>query len=151
MKKILVIFLFATISIFLIYKTCFKKNNNILIVGEENINLDSKKFLINTFLYDDITYKELNKCIKNNDYIIIKDKKVYLNQLISKSKYIIITANKKECSRKLKLSDKNKEQLKKLLETIKKISNSEIFIINYCHNDMNYNLMSENEIKSVIK
>ena len=105
-KKILVIFLFAIIILILIYKYS-KKDDYILVVGEENIDFDNNNYKINTFLYDNITYKELINSIRTNDYIIVKGRKIYLNELIYKSKYIIITANKKSCEKNSSLNDRN--------------------------------------------
>ena len=91
-RKLLVIFFIAIISTLFIYKIK-PKEKNILFIGEiDYINkLEYKKY--NRFLYDNITYKELTNSIKNNDFIIYKNQKIYLNQLISKSSLIIIGAN----------------------------------------------------------
>ena len=81
------------------------------------------------------------KKIKSNDYIIIKNKEVYLNQLIAKSKYIIINANNKEYFNKCRKNDsiiKNyndfiNNDINNLENIIKKISTAKIIVIgNYC-------------------
>ena len=86
MKKILlVIFSLSIIICFIIYSITKRNESNILIVGEINNifnEIKTNKKNINMFLYNKIDYKELKSAIKNNDYIIIKKKKIYLNQLL---------------------------------------------------------------------
>ena len=137
-NKLLVIFFIAIFFSILIY-FCFKKENNkILLLGEySNINNINREN-VTTFLYDNITYKELINAIKNNDYIIVKNKKVYLNQLINSSSKIIIFANNNEYIKRCnKNNDKYLITLEKyknnLRKIISKISNAEvIFISNSC-------------------
>ena len=67
------------------------KSNNILFLGDKEI----KEYILegsNSFIYDQISYKELINNIKSNDYIIVKNKEVYLNQLISNANIIVIHA-----------------------------------------------------------
>lgn len=137
MKKniLLVIFFFAIIFCILIYKISYKEKNNILFVGEYDDMLVNDKHL-ETFLYDNITYKELINMIKRNDYYFIKNKRVYLNQLIGKSDKIIIKANdieyKKKCknhqitNRYIKTLEIEKNELKSL---ISRFSNAEIIYL----------------------
>jgi len=141
-RKLLVIFFIAIFLTIIIYKETPKKIN-ILYIGEidylEKINY--KKY--DRFLYDNITFKELTNSIKNNDYIIFKNKKIYLNQLISKSSLIIIGANNieynKYCLNKELNIDlykkKNNAYKKEISKKISKISSSKIiFLDNYCKN-----------------
>ena len=102
MKKILpVIFFLIIVSIFITNK--FNKSNKetILFLGETKYlsKIKSEEFTdynIKYFLYDDINYNNLIKNIKNNDYYILKDKNIYLNQLINSADYIIINLNNKK-------------------------------------------------------
>ena len=102
MKKILpVIFFLIIVSIFITNK--FNKSNKetILFLGETKYlsKINSEEFTdynIKYFLYDDINYNNLIKNIKNNDYYILKDKNIYLNQLINSADYIIINLNNKK-------------------------------------------------------
>ena len=143
MNKILVIFSFGIIMSFIIYKITYKENNNLLIITDDIKNIEYINNRINgynimNYTYESINYKELEKCILNNDYIIIKDKKVYLNQLIAKSKIVIININK---SNKCNNNYKNK-----LLKTINRFSSSKIIIIDkVCDNkDIDYKLNEYN-------
>ena len=142
MKKILVIFFFAFFFSILIFKLCYKQNNQILLLGENIFNLndfDSKN--TKTFFYDNITYKELINCIINNDFVIIKGKKIYLNQLISSSSKIIIKASTNEYNNKCKKNksvfsnykDRLNNSINELKNKINRISNADIIIVNnYC-------------------
>ena len=142
-NNLLVIFFIAVFFSIIIY-FCFKKENNkILLLGEYN-NIDNiSNRNITTFLYDNITYKELINSIKNNDYIIVKNKKVYLNQLISSSSKIIIFAGNNEYIKRCnKFNDKYLSYLEKyksdLKNIINKISDAEvIFINNSCSSKSN--------------
>ena len=141
-RKLLVIFFIAIILTIIIYKIT-PKEKIILYIGEIDFlnNIKYKKY--NRFLYDNITYKELTNSIKNNDFIIYKNQKIYLNQLISKSSLIIIGANNieynKYCNNKnlnIDLYNKNINNYKnKINKKIKKISSAKIlFLDNYCKN-----------------
>ena len=125
MKKILVIFFFSIIFSLLIYYYNKPVNNNILIISEYNsINDKYKDYNVSIYLFDKITYKELINEIKSNDSIIIKNKRIYLNQLINKSNFLVININNKN-------NKTNQEKYKKLLtNTIKRISNTKIIFIN---------------------
>ena len=130
MKKILlVIFSFAIVICLIIYKSSINNKNSILLLGEY-LQIDNNN--INTFLYNNITYKELINSIKSNDFIIIKNKKVYLNQLIYKSNMIIINANNKEYEKRCKKGNIynynyfTNNNLEHLINIIKRISNSKI-------------------------
>lgn len=137
MKKILVIFFFATIFSLLIYYYNKPVNNNILIISEYNsINDKYKDYNVSIYLFDKITYKELVNEIKSNDSIIIKNRRIYLNQLINKSNYLVININNKNIKT-------NQEKYKKLLtNTIKRISNTKIIFIN--NEDNEFDIMYEN-------
>ena len=152
MKRILLVIFLLLIPIsYLIYNITLNPKKNILVFGDNLLltikdksyldNFDKDKYNINTFTYDNITYKEMLKKIKSNDYIIIKNKEVYLNQLIAKSKYIIINANNKEYFNKCRKNDsiiKNyndfiNNDINNLENIIKKISTAKIIVIgNYC-------------------
>lgn len=154
-RKLLVIFFLSLIVSFIIYKVTLKPSKNILFFGENYLIKSSKSYLdylyeknykINTFTYDNITYKDMLKKIKSNDYIIVKNKKIYLNQLISSSDYLIINANNKEYFNKCKKSkniisnynDFINNDINDLYNLIKKISKCKIIVIsNYCKNDIN--------------
>ena len=155
-RKILVIFLLLVPLSYFIYKITFNETKDILFFGDNYLltmenksyleNIDKSKYNINTFTYDNITYKEMLKKIKTNDYIIIKNKKVYLNQLISKAEYIIINANNREYFNKCKKNDnilKNyndfiNNDITNLYNLINKISTAKIIVIgNYCKIEKN--------------
>ena len=126
MKKILVIFLLSTISTIIIYNSYYDKKENILIICDNNYILDEKIVKNNNILfykYDNVNYKELINSIKSNEGYISKRKKIYLNQLISKTDYLyIIISSSGKCN-----TDIYKNQL---ISIIKRISNSKITIIN---------------------
>ena len=89
---LLVIFFFALICSIIIYKISYEDSYRVLYIGENKKELLDNNY--ETFLYDNITYKELINMIKNNDYYIMKNKNIYLNQLISSADKIIINATK---------------------------------------------------------
>ena len=154
MKKIniLVIFLFACLSVFLIYKKYYKKENKILILGDNNLieitnynylnNLKKNYKNINTdFISNYKKYYDIENDIKNNLYIYNKGSKIYLNQEISNSNIIIISANNFNyafrCGKNNRIIDEyNNENyiyLNNLINTIKRISDAKVIIMgNYC-------------------
>ena len=72
-------------------------NNEILLFGEIDIlnrDFNDSNRIINTFFYDKVNVNRLVSSIKNNDYKVVKNKKIYLNQLIYSSNYIYIGVNK---------------------------------------------------------
>lgn len=145
-KKIPVIFFLLCILLFLIYKFSYKAKNSTLLLGEielldilKNNNYEN----MNTFFYDNITYRELLKEIKNNSKKIIKGKEIYLNQLISSSNTILIYANNAEYNNKCKknnniLSNYNdilENDINNIILEIKKMSKAKIIVIgNHCNN-----------------
>ncbi len=143
-KKLLVVFFMAFFFSLLIYKFCYKKQNEVLLLGEYNgfnyevLNIINKEYNFNTFLYDKINYKELINSIKNNDYYISKSKKIYLNQLMSKANIIIISAENSEyntkCNKGEYIFNNYKDRLQttknNLLKIISKISNAKVIFIN---------------------
>ncbi len=153
-NKILVIFLFAIIFSIIIFSSTNNHTKRITFIGENSLidsNLLNKyiNYNVKSFTYDNITYEELIKKIKNNDYYIEKNKKIYLNKLINNSDYVLIFANNIEYNKKC---DKNKVYIKKyenkinknleqLINLIKRISDNQIILIqNYCINyDVNNN------------
>ena len=141
MKKILlVIFFFALISSIMIYKNRPIKEK-VLFIGEKEYLKDINYDKYDVFLYDNITFKQLINSIKNNDYIIIKNKKVYLNQLLANSNKILIGVNNIEYNKKCNNKEiniqtyNNRIELykKELLNILEKMSYSKIIIMdNYC-------------------
>ena len=132
-KKILVIFLLSISTCITIYRFMPNKKENILVIGEEKIEIINNNYNIKYFLYDKITYKELINSIKNNDYITSKNKKIYLNKLIYSSDYIVISANKNTCKENKRANRLKIDYLIKLITEINKISTSKIIIVNYCN------------------
>ena len=140
-RKLLVIFFIAIIISLLIYNKYENKENKVLYIGEKdyigNINYNDK------FLYDNITFKQLLNSIKNNDYYILKNKKIFLNQLIKDSNIIIINANNVEYNKKCNKNSNNNDYYqyyleknkKELINTLKKITSAKINILdNNCKN-----------------
>ncbi len=139
--KLLVIFFFVSIISILIFKYYEKEEENILYIGEKYYLNSINYNYYNLFLYDNITYKELINRIKDNDYIISKNKRIYLNQLIMNSDVIIIGANNNEYNKVCNSNDinidyyNNKNNINKneLIKIISKISHAKVIILNnYC-------------------
>ena len=153
--KLSVIFLFLCSILFLIYNKFDESNINILYIGESNtfykLYNDLDKFEVNKFLFEDVTYDELNNFIDNNIYKVIKDKYIYLNQEIRKSDIIILNANNFEYKLKCRRNDRvlneynfnvNRD-INNLISSLNKIVISKIFVIgNHCDND-NIKLFSD--------
>lgn len=160
--KILVIFFLALIMSFIIYNVTLNNRKSILILGD-NYLLDSNYKTYDKYLYDDLkdnvvffnelfteegkTYKDIINDIKNNKYVISKNKNIYLNQLISKANIIILNANNSEYFKKCNKSksiikEYNKKisnDIDSLIKIINKISTSKIIVIgNYCLNGKDY-------------
>lgn len=141
MKRILLVIFFIAIIFSIIIYNNKPTREKILFIGEKEYLENIRYNKYDKFLYDNINYKELINSIKNNDYIIIKNRKIYLNQLISDSDIILIGVNNIEYNKKCNNKNFNKEQYDKklnidkkyLINLIKKISYSKIIIIdNYC-------------------
>lgn len=141
MKRILLVIFFIAIIFSIIIYNNKPTREKILFIGEKEYLENIRYNKYEKFLYDNINYKELINSIKNNDYIIIKNRKIYLNQLISDSDIILIGVNNIEYNKKCNNKNFNKEQYDKklnidkkyLINLIKKISYSKIIIIdNYC-------------------
>ncbi len=162
--KILVIFFLALIFSFIIYDVTLTNRKSVLILGDNHLTTNEYK-TYDKYLYDDLkdnvvffnelftfdknNYKDILNDIKNNKYIVTKNKKLYLNQLISKSNIIILNANNEEYFNKCNKSDsilkeydrKIYDDLNNLINVINKISTAKIIIIgNYCINKENDNL-----------
>ena len=162
--KILVIFFMALIFSFIIYDVTLTNRKSVLILGDNHLTTNEYK-TYDKYLYDDLkdnvvffnelftfdknNYKDILNDIKNNKYIVTKNKKLYLNQLISKSNIIILNANNEEYFNKCNKSDsilkeydrKIYDDLNNLINVINKISTAKIIIIgNYCINKENDNL-----------
>ena len=160
--KILVIFFLALILSFIIYNVTINNRKSILILGDNHL-LDSNYKTYDKYLYDDFkddvfffnelfteenkTYKDIINDIKNNKYVISKNKNIYLNQLISKANIIILNANNSEYFKKCNKSksiikEYNKKisnDIDSLIKIINKISTSKIIVIgNYCLNGKDY-------------
>ena len=93
--------------------------------------------------------QELLRAIDSNESIVIKNKRVYLNELIANTDYIIINANEieylKRCKNKVnnyyeEMLIKNK---KIIINKIKKISNAKIIIID---NNCNINNINNSKV-----
>ena len=122
-NKLLVIFLFAIISIYSIYNFSLKTNYTLDLGNYDNYTLrknsiHNKYDNVSYFLYEKITYKELIKSIQSNDYMIKKWRKIYLQQLINKSNFIVID-----------IGDNDEYYLKELKILINRISYSKLIIV----------------------
>ena len=162
--KILVIFFLALIFSFIIYDVTLTNRKSILMLGDNHLTNNEYK-TYDKYLYDDLkndvvffnelftldknNYKDILNDIKNNKYVVSKNKEIYLNQLISKSNIIILNANNEEYFNKCNKSDsilkeydkKIYDDLNNLINVINKISTAKIIIIgNYCINKDNNNL-----------
>lgn len=160
--KILVIFFLALIMSFIIYNVTLNNRKSVLILGDNHL-LDSNYKTYDKYLYDDLkdnvvffnelfteegkTYKDIINDIKDNKYVVFKNKNVYLNQLISKANIIILNANNSEYFKKCNKSksiikEYNKKisnDIDSLIKIINKISTSKIIVIgNYCLNGKDY-------------
>lgn len=147
MKKIPVIFfLLCFISIFIFNK--FKSENiNVLYLGEiknyyEYVSI-FEEYNLNKYTYDTITYNDIIDDIKSNSVKVIKEKNIYLNQLISDSDVIILSANNFEYKNKCKKIDRIindydiilNDEINSLISVINKISTAKIIVIgNSCYN-----------------
>ena len=162
MKNIIpVIFFISIIFCFIIYKYTDNNKKKIVFIGENSIANEQfinnfKKYDFKTFTYDNITYKELYNSIRQNDYYVSKNKKIYLNRLIYNSDYIILFGNNVEYNKKCNkeqniLNNYNKtinNNLDKLINLISKIKNSKIILVgNYCENK---NIISNYNNESII-
>lgn len=141
MKRILLVIFFIAIIFSIIIYNNKPTREKILFIGEKEYLEIIRYNKYDKFLYDNINYKELINSIKNNDYIIIKNRKIYLNQLISDADIVLIGVNNIEYNKKCNNKNFNREQYDKklnidkkyLINLIKKISYSKIIIIdNYC-------------------
>ena len=141
MKRILLVIFFIAIIFSIIIYNNKPTREKILFIGEKEYLENIRYNIYDKFLYDNINYKELINSIKNNDYIIIKNRKIYLNQLISDADIVLIGVNNIEYNKKCNNKNFNREQYDKklnidkkyLINLIKKISYSKIIIIdNYC-------------------
>lgn len=161
-NKLLVIFFLSCFLSYIIYYYTLENRINILILGDKYL-LNSKfktydKYLLDKyynlnsfnklFTNENTSYKDIINNIKNNYYIYSKDKKVYLNPLISSADIIIINANNDKYFDKCnkgnnvikKYNDDVVNDIKELKSIIKRISTAEIIVIsNYCYNE-NYNI-----------
>lgn len=146
-NKILIIFIIAFLISILIYFRTKNNDKKILIIGDNEIINNKIPKNIQKYQFNNITYKEIINKIKYNDKIIIKNKKYYINQLISKADLIILNANNNEYFNKCKKNNiilNNYDHILEynindLIKIINKISKAKIIVVgNYCKNK-NYN------------
>ena len=166
--KISVIFLVLCFVLYLIYCKFDNSNTNVLYIGDSNTFYDiSKKlgnYYINSYLFDDVTYDELKRYVKNNHYKIVKDKYIYLNQLIRKSDILILNANNFDYKMKCRRNDRIIEEynlkvnkdINMLIDSINSISNIKTIVIgNYCNKNFfefkgeNFNFLSFSNIDDI--
>ncbi|MBR4178069.1 MAG: hypothetical protein IKR57_01815 [Bacilli bacterium] len=143
--KLLVIFFFAIFFAIFIYKYTYNESKNVLLLGE-NIKIDASSYKLKKYLYNNITYKELIKCIKNDEKIVMKNKNISLNELIASSDYLILNVNNVEYLKKcndLKINNYYKSNILKekelLLKLLKKITTAKIIIIDNTCEKKEYN------------
>ena len=151
-KNILsVIFFLLCILSFLIYKRFDNKSLSYLYIGDVKV-YNKYEFKYNKYTFDNITYSQIKKSITSNDFKVIKEKNVYLNQLISNSDVIILSANNFEYKNKCKKNNRILKEynsliysdLLNLVNVIKKISTAKIYIIgNYCSNEKNNQIFAD--------
>ncbi len=164
MKKIniIIIFLFACVLAILIYKRYEYREKNILVLGDNNLlNLDVENYIYylkenykninDRFVSDYKKYIDIENDIKNNKYIYIKGKKMFLNQEIKNADIIIISANNDDYISKCNKNNNiinNYNSLKykevsSIINLTNKISASKVIILgNYCYK---YNSIISNE------
>lgn len=154
--KLSVIFFILCFVLYFIYYKFDDSNINVLYIGDSITfyDLDDKlsEYNITSYLFDNITYDELNMYVKNNHFKVIKDKYVYLNQLIRKSDILILNANNFDYRLKCRRNDRIVEEynlkvskdINNLIDSINSITNTKTIIIgNYCDKTY-FNLNSEN-------
>lgn len=147
-KNILpVIFFLLCFLSFFIYKKFNKNNLDILYIGDNsvyNMLISSFELSVNKYTYDSVTYKDIENNIKLNDSKIVKNKNIYLNQLISKSDILIMSANnfkyKNKCKKNERIikeyDDIVYSEILSLYNVIDKISDAKVYIIgNECFNN----------------
>ncbi len=161
-NKLLVIFFLSCIFSYIIYNYTMENRINVLILGD-NYLLNSKyktydKYLLDKyynindfnklFTSDETTYKDIVNNIKNNYYVYLKDKKVYMNPKIANADIIILNANNdkyfEKCNKSESVIKKYNEDImsdiNELKNLINKISPAKVIVIsNYCYNQ-NYNI-----------
>lgn len=161
-NKLLVIFFLSCIFSYIIYNYTMENRINVLILGD-NYLLNSKyktydKYLLDKyynindfnklFTSDETTYKDIINNIKNNYYVYLKDKKVYMNPKIANADIIILNANNdkyfEKCNKSESVIKKYNEDImsdiNELKNLINKISPAKVIVIsNYCYNQ-NYNI-----------
>ncbi len=154
LKKILTIFILSIFLTIIIYNISYKERNNILLLGDNNIQSLVKENYIyylnqdnqinevnNLFINDNKTYKDIMNDILNNKKIYYKKEYSYLNKYINNSDYILLSANNNEyaskCNKSIRvLKEYNNilfNDVSKIVNLINKMSNSQVIIIgNYC-------------------
>ena len=172
-KKILIIFLFAFLLTFLIYKKYNTKDTNILVLGDNSLlekynYIDYLKDYFDNvnyyFMENNKTLKGISEDIQNNKNIYKKEEFVFLNQKISDSNIIIINSNYSKylvaCKKNKRILDeyieKEYKSFLKLKEKISHITDAKIIIIgNYCNCNKvkelykEYNYIDINELEKL--
>lgn len=161
-NKLLVIFFLSCFFSYIIYNYTLEKRINILVLGDNYLlnnkyktydkYLSDKYYNLNSlnklFTDETSTYKDIINNIKSNYYVYSKNKKIYMNPLITSADIIIVNANNEKyfekCGKGKNIIEnynndliKDIDELKKL---INKISPAKVIVIsNYCYNQ-EYNL-----------
>ena len=140
-KNILsVIFFLLCILCIIIYRKFDNSNLDYIFIGDSDIYYKNN-FKYEKYLYDSISYKSLKDNILSNDYKVIKEKNIYLNQVISNSDVLILSTNNfsyfNKCKKSSRIIDEYDDILEKdiesLVDVISKISNAKIYVLgNYC-------------------
>ena len=166
--KLSVIFLFICLILILIYNMFDESKMNVLYIGDNNtfnyIKTELNEYNLSKYLFNNVTYTDIYKYIKNNHYKFIKDSYVYLNQEIGKSDVIILNANNFEYKLKCKKNNRiiqeynNKvyNDIQNLVLYLKSIVDAKIIVIgNYCNgnnikfDDDKYYFINYNNIENI--
>ena len=171
-NKLLVIFFLSCFFSYIIYNYTLEKRINILVLGENYLlnnkyktydkYLSDKYYNLNSlnklFTSEDSTYKDIINNIKSNYYVYSKNKKIYLNPLITSADVIIVNANNEKYFEKCVkgkniIKNYNNDLIKdidELKKLINKISPAKVIVIsNYCYNqeyDLNNGDINLNKI-----
>lgn len=136
-KYYLIIFFICCIFSYIVFNKFNNVDNELLLFGDIDIlnrKFDGEKKEINTFFYDKVNVNELINSIKNNDYKIVKNKKIYLNQLIYSSNIVFIGVE----------NDKS-NKIGVLVDEINNIHRCEVIVVSNKCDDFNNKCISVNE------
>lgn len=171
-NKLLVIFFLSCFFSYIIYNYTLEKRINILVLGDNYLlnnkyktydkYLSDKYYNLNSlnklFTSENSTYKDIINNIKSNYYVYSKNKKIYLNPLITSADVIIVNANNEKYFEKCVkgkniIKNYNNDLIKdidELKKLINKISPAKVIVIsNYCYNqeyDLNNGDINLNKI-----